>query len=187
MFRLGHLLLLLSCLAAPAWGQNRVLQWKDLQTSPGSKAVTPTEPLPVVPEGGGSVPGAGSQPYNYGPLNPDQHNLAIVSSTALTLPSGVLQAVVCANGNAVNYTWDGATTPTASVGLSLANGQCIQFSGPLILANLRFIQAAATATLNVTYTNATGGSGPPSITCPSSGIFDLSNVCNDVYVIGGLR
>lgn len=152
IFKLSCLGLLAGMLAGPAWGQNAVVQWKDSQTSPGSKAVTPTTPLPVVVEGGGSTPGAGSQPYNYSPLAPDQHNLAITSSTALTLPTGALQAVVCVRGNNVNYTYDGTTTPTSSVGMPLAVGQCIQFSGPLVLTNLRFIQTAATATLDVGYT-----------------------------------
>lgn len=34
------------------------------------------------------------------------------------------------------------------------------------------------------------GSGtptPPPVGCPSTGIFDLSNVCNDIYFIGALK
>lgn len=102
--------------------------------------------------GGGSTPGAGSQPYNYTPLTPGQYGLTIASATALTIPSGALQAVVCASGNNVNYTYDGTTTPTASVGLPLLTNQCVQFSGATVLANLKFIQQSATATLNVGYT-----------------------------------
>lgn len=102
--------------------------------------------------GGGSTPGSGSQPYNYTPLTPDQHNLGIVTSTALTVPATALQAVVCAAGNNVNYTYDGTTAPTITVGMPLATGQCIQFSGATVLSNLRFIQKAATATLDVSYT-----------------------------------
>ena len=93
-----------------------------------------------------SVDGSGNlslivagKPYDFTPLTPDQHNLAITSSTALTIPTGAFQAVVCAAGNSVKYTYDGTTTPTASVGMPLANGQCIQFSGATVLANLRFI------------------------------------------------
>jgi len=102
--------------------------------------------------GGGSAPGAGSQPYNYTPLSPGQYGLAVTSSTGLTIPTGALQAQVCASGNNVNYTWDGTTTPTASVGQPLLQNQCIQFSGATLLANLKFIQTASTATLNVGYT-----------------------------------
>lgn len=30
-------------------------------------------------------------------------------------------------------------------------------------------------------------SGPPPTTCASTGVFDLSNVCNDIYFIGALK
>jgi hypothetical protein len=29
-------------------------------------------------------------------------------------------------------------------------------------------------------------SSPPLTSCPSTGIYDLSNTCNDIYFIGGL-
>jgi hypothetical protein len=32
-----------------------------------------------------------------------------------------------------------------------------------------------------------GASGPPPVTCASTGVFDLSNVCNDIYFIGALK
>lgn len=32
-----------------------------------------------------------------------------------------------------------------------------------------------------------GGGGPPPVTCASTGVFDLSNVCNDIYFIGALK
>lgn len=31
------------------------------------------------------------------------------------------------------------------------------------------------------------GSGAPLVSCASTGIFDLSNVCNDIYFIGTLK
>lgn len=95
---------------------------------------------------------AASSAYNYTPLTPGQYGLTVASSTALTVPSGALQCVVTVEGNSVRYTYDGTTTPTASAGMPLAAGQSIQFSGAQVLANLRFIQTAATATLNVSYT-----------------------------------
>lgn len=101
---------------------------------------------------GSSATAIQAQPYNYTPLTPGQYGLAITTATALTIPTGALQAVVCASGNSVNYTYDGTTTPTSSVGMPLASGQCIQFSGATVLSNLKFIQTAATATLNVSYT-----------------------------------
>lgn len=115
------------------------------------QTVSTSTPLPVAVESGGSTPGAGSQPYNYTAVAGGQYNLGVVTSTALTVPATALQAQVCAAGNSVNYTFDG-TTVTASVGMPLTTGQCIQFSGATLLAALRFIQTAATATLNVSYT-----------------------------------
>lgn len=32
-----------------------------------------------------------------------------------------------------------------------------------------------------------GTAGPPPVSCASTGIFDLSNVCNDVYFLGALK
>jgi len=32
-----------------------------------------------------------------------------------------------------------------------------------------------------------GGSGVAPVSCASTGVFDLSNVCNDVYFIGALK
>lgn len=118
--------------------------------SMGVAVCDPNNPANCIsPSASGGLP---SGPYNYTPLTPGQYGLGIVTSTALTVPTGALQAVVCAAGQSVNYTYDGTTTPTASVGMPLAVGQCVQFSGATVLSNLRFIQTAATATLNVSYT-----------------------------------
>lgn len=95
---------------------------------------------------------AQSEPYQFTPLTPGQYGLTVAASTTLTIPTGALEANVCVSGNNVNYTYDGTTTPTISVGLPLLNGQCIQFSGATVLSNLKFIQTAATATLNIGYT-----------------------------------
>lgn len=100
----------------------------------------------------GGAPGSGSQPYNYTPLGPGQFALGVVSSTALTIPTGALQAQVCAETQSVRYTWDGTTTPTTTVGSLLLANQCVQFSGATLLSNLRFIQTASAATLDVQYT-----------------------------------
>ena len=122
-------------------------------SGPGGSGCVPVgtnAPMPVTT--GGSGAGSGDQPYNYTPLTPGQFNLGIVASTALTIPTGALQAVVCVSGANANYTYDGTTTPTNSVGMPLLQNQCIQFSGAVELANIRFIQQSATATLNVSYT-----------------------------------
>lgn len=98
--------------------------------------------------GGG---GSSTPPYGFTPLTAGQHNLAITTSTALTVPATATFAEVCARGNNVNFTTDGTTTPTSSVGMPLAIGQCQFFSGATVLANFRAIQAAATATLDAEY------------------------------------
>lgn len=90
-------------------------------------------------------------PYGYTPLTPDQHNLAITAATTLTKPTGATYAVVCAKGQNVNYTTDGTTTPTASVGTALQQNQCVALSGATVIGNFKAIQQAATATLDVNY------------------------------------
>jgi len=95
------------------------------------------------------VPGVFPLPYGYTPLSPGQHNLAITSSTALTIPTGARYATVCASTAAVRYTTDGTTTPTASVGMPLQAGACMALSGPTVLAN--FLAISVTGTLDVEY------------------------------------
>lgn len=95
--------------------------------------------------------GGGAGPYSFTPLTPMQSGLAITSATALTVPSGATYAVICAEGQNVRYSTDGTTTPTASVGMLLLQNQCVSFSGSLSLSKFRAIQAAATATLDVSY------------------------------------
>lgn len=88
-------------------------------------------------------------PYAYTPLSPGQHNLAIVSATALTIPTGSTYATVCAATANAKYTTDGTTTPTSSVGMTLANGACVTLSGATVLANFKAI--SSTGTLDVEY------------------------------------
>ena len=111
------------------------------QTSTGPQQVNANDPLPVT----------GGAPYSYTPLGPSQNNLAITSATALTIPAGATYATVCVEGTGARWTWDGTTTPTSSVGSVLVGSQCLAFAGALILANLKFIQTSATATLDVEY------------------------------------
>ncbi len=84
-------------------------------------------------------------PYAYTPLSPGQHNFTITSSTALTIPTGATYATLCASVATIKYTTDGTTTPTSSVGMPLANGSCVGFSGATVLSNLRLISATGTA------------------------------------------
>lgn len=93
----------------------------------------------------------GNTAGSFTPLSPMQAGLAITSATSLTAPSGATYAVACAAGQSVNYTTDGTTTPTASVGMPLAQGQCLTLSGASVIANFKAIQQSATATLNVSY------------------------------------
>ncbi len=87
------------------------------------------------------VQGVFPLPYGYTPLSPGQHNLALTSSTALTIPTGARYATVCASTATVRYTTDGTTTPTASVGMPLPAGACMALSGPTVLANFRAFSA----------------------------------------------
>jgi hypothetical protein len=99
--------------------------------------------------GGTVVPGVIPLPFSYTPLPPGQHNLAAASATALAVPAGARYATVCASTAAVRYTTDGATTPTASVGMPLAAGACMALSGPSVLANFRAFSSSGT--LDVEY------------------------------------
>jgi hypothetical protein len=78
-----------------------------------------------------------------------QQIVGLVASTALTLPAGAKLAVVVTEAQAVRWRDDG-TAPTAAIGMSLPVGVNLEYGGPN-LAAIRFIQQAATATLNVSY------------------------------------
>lgn len=90
------------------------------------------------------VPGVVPLPFGFTPLSPGQHNLTISSATALTVPNGARYATVCARTAAANYTTDGTTAPTSSVGMALAAGSCVALSGPAVLAAFRAISATGT-------------------------------------------
>jgi hypothetical protein len=84
------------------------------------------------------------------PLPGGQYGISVASSTALTVPAQSVYAVVCAETAAVRYTTDG-TTPTATVGMPLASGQCVAIQGEGSLSLFRVIQQTAGATLDVSY------------------------------------
>ena len=88
-------------------------------------------------------------PYAYTPLTPGQHNLAIVTSTALTVPTGSTYATVCEATANAKYTTDGTTTPTSTIGMTLTTGACVTLSGAIVVANFKAI--SATGTLDVEY------------------------------------
>lgn len=95
-------------------------------------------PLPVTSGPANSVTGA-------------QYNLAITSSTALTVPGSATYAVVSVKVASVNYTTDGATTPTSTVGNTLQVGQYLALPSNAIATNFRAI--SATGTLTIEYFN----------------------------------
>lgn len=73
----------------------------------------------------------------------------LAAATALTIPTGTAFAVIVAETQAVRYRDDG-TNPTASVGMPLAAGQPLVYTGSQ-LPRLKFIEQAASAKLNVLY------------------------------------
>ena len=83
-------------------------------------------------------------PYAYAPLTPGQHNVAITTATLLTVPSGSTYATVCASTANVKYTTDGTTTPTSTIGMTLATGACVTLSGATVVANFKAISATGT-------------------------------------------
>jgi len=66
----------------------------------------------------------------------------------LTVPANAGAALIQATGQPVRYR-DDLVTPTASVGMLLANGDSMWYTGDL--GALRFIETAASATINVLY------------------------------------
>lgn len=78
-----------------------------------------------------------------------QQITTVSAAVGLTLPAGTSRARVTVSGQAVRYRDDGAN-PTAAVGMPLAAGSTTDF-GTQQLSQLRFIEAAASATLDVSY------------------------------------
>ena len=70
------------------------------------------------------------------------------AATALTVPSGTAYAHICVEGQAVRYRDDGVA-PTATVGMPIAAGACIDYVGPF--AAIRFISQTSGATIDVAY------------------------------------
>lgn len=85
-------------------------------------------------------------PYPFVPLGPSQNGvtLSTAGGTPLTIPTNANYALVCVETATVRWTWDGTTAPTSSVGSPIAAGQCSPFSGPKILANLKFFSSSGT-------------------------------------------
>jgi uncharacterized membrane protein YgdD (TMEM256/DUF423 family) len=69
-------------------------------------------------------------------------------ATGLTIPPGTTLATICVEVAAARYRDDGGA-PTASVGLPLAIGACMNYSGPL--AALQFIAQSGSPVLTAAY------------------------------------
>lgn len=78
-----------------------------------------------------------------------QQIVGLAASTALTVPDGTAFAEVSVSGQSVRWRADG-TTPTAAIGMPLPVGTTRQFFLSS-LALIRFIETAASATLDITY------------------------------------
>jgi hypothetical protein len=94
-----------------------------------------------------------SVPYQFTSAGSEQHNVAITAATAPpSVPTGTLFAWMSVKGTAqVNCTYDGTTTPTATVGNGLLPGQYKFLESPAIIAATQCIQTAATSTLDFEY------------------------------------
>lgn len=109
-------------------------------------------PVRLVNAGGTGFYTAGSggtspSPYVYTPLGYQQIT-SLVSDASLTVPTGATVAFITPEVQAVRYRDDG-TGPTATVGMPLAVGSQLVYSGNL--AAIQFIAQTAGAILNISY------------------------------------
>lgn len=67
----------------------------------------------------------------------------------LTVPAGAVSAMIQADGNTVSMTLDGATAPTATVGLRIDDG--VMFYVDTALSGVKLIARSATTNVQVCY------------------------------------
>jgi hypothetical protein len=100
----------------------------------------------------GSLAPAQSQGLTYAPLGYCQltslGSSVLLSSCSGGIPSGASLAVIAVEGAGIRYRDDG-TAPSATVGMPVASGTTIQYSGTL--SAVRLIQQTTTATVNVLF------------------------------------
>lgn len=77
-----------------------------------------------------------------------QQITSLSASTGLTVPSGATLALIVPETQNVRWRDDG-TAPTSSVGMPIFVGASLSYDGDL--NRIRFIQQAASATLNISY------------------------------------
>jgi hypothetical protein len=94
-----------------------------------------------------ALPAAAQQ--NFNSAGAGQYNLAVTTGTKLTVPSGTRLAQICVNTAGINYTSDGITASSSTVGIPVAQGTCFQFSGPL--GQMQFSAQSGAPTLSVEY------------------------------------
>jgi hypothetical protein len=96
------------------------------------------------------APPADAQIFSIRPVAGAQHGLSTNAAVGLTIPPtlNAVYATICARGSSVNYTTDGVTVPTATVGTPLGVGSCVGLPGPLLST---FSAFGTGATLDVEY------------------------------------
>jgi hypothetical protein len=77
-----------------------------------------------------------------------QQITSLSAAAALTVPDGATLAIITPESQSVRWRDDG-TNPTSTVGMPLTLLTTLSYDGNL--KNIRFIQQAASATLNVCY------------------------------------
>lgn len=90
---------------------------------------------------GNLASGFGKPPF-FSPNGQEIHNQAIDSAAvALSglVPAGTLYVVIQVKNAAANYTMDGLTTPTASVGFNLDTSTTLTLAGADVIANFKII------------------------------------------------
>lgn len=91
-------------------------------------------------------------PADIEPISPGQYTpVADTTAQPLTPPPGATYAVVCVEGTSHRYTWDGTTTPTASVGALISAGSCVPFQGAEVIQAVKIIAVSAGGTFTVSY------------------------------------
>jgi hypothetical protein len=77
-----------------------------------------------------------------------QQLTSLASAAALTVPTGATVALIQAESQSIRWRDDG-TNPTTSVGMVLAAGETVFFTGSL--SAFRAIEVSASAKLNISY------------------------------------
>lgn len=101
----------------------------------------------------------GGGPYQYQSAGASQSQLSVTTSAVVTptIPTGTTAAILglrSGAASAVNYCYDGLTTPTTGTGgacLQLSAGQTVSIQGAALLAGLKMIAATATTAVDIAY------------------------------------